>query len=59
VILEDLRDREDGFDGKAHIAQKGDVEGSPRQEGQEDVDEEEGAGEVSKEDEVPVAPRID
>ena len=52
MVLEDLRDGEDGFDGEADVAEEGDVEGRAGDEGEEDVDDEEGGGEVGEEDEV-------
>ncbi len=52
MVLDDLRDWEDGFDGEAGVAKEGDVEGRAGDKGEEDVNDEEGGGEVGEEDEV-------
>ena len=47
MVLENLWDGEDSFDGEANITEEGDVERCLGEEREKDVDEEEGSGKVS------------
>jgi hypothetical protein len=49
VVLRDLRQRQDGFDGQTGVAEQRDVAWRRRDEGQQDMDDEEAGGEVGKE----------
>lgn len=49
MVLRDLRQRQDGFDGQTGVAEQRDVAWRRRDEGQQDMDDEEAGGEVGKE----------
>lgn len=49
MVLRDLRQRQDGFDGQTSVAEQRDVAWRRRDEGQQDMDDEEAGGEVGKE----------
>ena len=52
MVLQDLGDREDSFDGEPGVAEEGDVEGGGGKGGKDHLNEEEEAGEIGEEEVV-------